>query len=70
MGQEIYRNTLREEDVIEYIDFDREYWPDSMDPWLDRRYRVMPLDGYDTEYPTINRAKININTTNLVIHRG
>lgn len=70
MWQEIHLNReLRDEELIEFIDFGRERWPENMEVWLDRRYRVMPLDGYDTKYPRINSFRDNINVKNPVFNR-
>jgi len=70
MGQEIHLNKeLRDTDVIEFIDFGRERWPDNMHVWLDRRYRVMPLDGYNSKYPSIDASRDNIDTKNPVFQR-
>ena len=69
-GQGISRNIeISDSDFINFIDFARERWPESMDVWLDRRYRVMPLDGYDTRYPRIDRFNDNINVKDPVFNR-
>lgn len=57
-------------EIYEFIDFARERWPASMDAWLDRRYRVMPLDGYDTRHPRIDRFPDNINVKDPVFQRS
>ena len=69
-GQGIRKNIVRDDDNIEFIDFGRDYWPEEMSQWLDRRYRVQPLDGYDTRYPRINRFRDNINVKDPVFNRS
>lgn len=68
-GQGIHKQIVRKDENIEFIDFNRERWPDDMSVLLDRRYRV-PLDGYDPGHPTINRIKINLDTSTIIIPRG
>ncbi len=69
-GQGISRNIeVSDSEFINFIDFARERWPESMDVWLDRRYRVMPLDGYDTRYPRITAFRDNINVKDPVFNR-
>jgi len=70
MSQEIRLN--REEafsEICELIDFDRSRWPEDMEVWLDRRYRVMPLPGYDTRYPSTRAFRDNINVKDPVFQR-
>ena len=70
MSQEIHLNRpIRDEEFIEFIDFGRERWTGDLSVWLDRRYRVMPLPGYDTRYPRIDRFPDNINVKNMVFNR-
>ena len=70
MSQEIHLNKpIRDEEFIEFIDFERERWPEEMHVWLDRRYRVMPLPGYDSSYPSIHGFRDNINVKNPVFNR-
>jgi hypothetical protein len=57
-------------EIYEFIDFGRERWPENMDAWLDRRYRVMPLDGYNTQHPRIDRFPDNINVKDPVFQRS
>jgi hypothetical protein len=70
MSQEIHLNMpLRDEEVIEFIDFGRERWTGALSVWLDRRYRVMPLDGYNSRYPSIDASRDNINVKDPVFQR-
>lgn len=70
MSQEIRLNRpITDEEFIEFIDFERERWPENMHAWLDRRYRVMPLDGYDSRYPRITPFRDKINVKNPVFDR-
>jgi hypothetical protein len=68
-GQGISRNVVRKDENIEFIDFERAVWPDNMKVWLDRRYRVMPLDGYDSRYRKIDGFRDNINVKDPVFDR-
>ena len=71
VGQEIHLNREKPfSEICNLIDFSRSRWPDNMKPWLDRRYRVMPLDGYDTRHPRIDRFHDNINVKNPVFYRS
>jgi len=70
VSQEIHLNKpIRDEEFIEFIDFERERWPEDMAVWLDRRYRVMPLDGYNSSYPSTHAFRDNINVKNPVFNR-
>ena len=71
MNQGIHLNReIPEDEFVNLIDFGRERWGEGMDAWLDRRYRVLPMDGYDTRYPRIDRFPDNINTKNPVFQRN
>jgi len=71
MSQEIHLNkTISDAEFINFIDFERDRWPENMHAWLDRRYRVMPLDGYDTSNPRIDRFRDNINVKDPVFNRS
>ena len=70
MSQEIRLN--REEsdsEFINFIDFERDRWDEDTLIWVERRYRVMPLPGYDTRYPRIDRFRDNINVKDPVFQR-
>ena len=41
----------------------------DLEVWLDRRYRRMPLDGYDTRYPSTRAFRDNINVKDPVFQR-
>lgn len=71
MNQGIHLNREKPfSEICELIDFGRESWGEDMDAWLDRRYRVMPLDGYDTRHPRIDRFPDNINVKDPVFQRS
>lgn len=69
MSQEIHLDVTREDDIIEFIDFEKTRWNKELCTWIDRRFRVLPLDGYDTRYPRIDRFRDNIDTKNPVFYR-
>ena len=70
MSQEIHLNRpIRDEEFIEFIDFGRERSSVDMEVWLDRRYRVMPLDGYNSRYPSVDASRDNINVKDPVFQR-
>lgn len=70
MSQEIRLNREKQfSEICELIDFEREKWTGDLETWLDRRYRVMPLDGYDTRYPSTRAFGDRINVKNPVFNR-
>jgi hypothetical protein len=70
MSQEIHLNRpIRDEEFIEFIDFGRERWSGALEVFLDRRYRVMPLEGYNTQYPSTRAFRDNINVKDPVFQR-
>lgn len=70
MSQEIRLNREKQfSEICELIDFGRESWTGALGVWLDRRYRKMPLDGYDTRYPSTRAFGDRINVKNPVFNR-
>ena len=70
MSQEIHLNReVPDSEFINFIDFERNRWDEGTLVWVERRYRNMPLPGYNTKYPRIDRFSDNINTKNPVFYR-
>lgn len=69
MSQEIHFQDLQEDEFIEFIDFEKARWNKELCAWVDRRFRVLPLDGYDTRNPRIDRIRDNIDVKNPVFYR-
>lgn len=71
MNQGIHLNReVSDAEFINFIDFERDRWDEGTLVWVERRYRVMPLDGYDTRYPRIDRFSDNIDVKNPVFQRS